>query len=77
MQAADLGARLLAERAGVEAALTAVARGPAAEYVNVTGMRTAWQALQHNAGTQETIRAVTILMRGLHAGLFVNATMGA
>jgi asparagine synthase (glutamine-hydrolysing) len=71
-QAADLVPRLRNSAEDVERALAEIEGGPAAEYVSVPAMREAW----HRARTEDTpeafLLAVTILTRGIMAGLFVN-----
>lgn len=72
LQAADLAPRLRACAAEVEEALDELARGPAAEYVHVAHMRRAWRVIQTQDIPEVYIKAVSILTRGIMAGLFVN-----
>jgi asparagine synthase (glutamine-hydrolysing) len=73
LQAADLVQRLRRCGDEVEAALAELARGPAADYVDVAYMRECWRAIGRE-DTPETHRlAVSILTRGTMAGLFANA----
>jgi asparagine synthase (glutamine-hydrolysing) len=71
-QAADLVPRLRACAAEVEMTLDQLGRGPAAAYVDVSHMREVWRMIQIR-DTPEAFRScVTILTRGMMAGLFVN-----
>ncbi len=76
-QAGDLVPRLRACAAEVETVLAEIERGPAARYINAPHLRRAWQLIQ----TQDTLEAlrqsVTVLTRGIMAGLFVNGLTGA
>ncbi|MFZ4859319.1 MAG: asparagine synthetase B family protein [Desulfuromonadaceae bacterium] len=71
-QAGDLVPRLRACAEEVETALDELALGPAAEYVDVMYMRQAWQTIRAEDTNVAFIKAVTILTRGIMAGLFVN-----
>jgi len=71
-QAGDLVPRLRACAGEVDAALDELALGPAAEYVDVSYMREVW-AMVKTKDTPETFRkSVTVLTRGIMAGLWVN-----
>ncbi len=71
-QGADLVLRLRNSAAAVEGALAEIEGGPAAEYVSVPAMRNVWDKVRME-DTPETFRiAVTVLTRGIMAGLFVN-----
>jgi len=71
-QAADLGFRLLRAAAEVEAALDEIAASRLArEYLGVERMRSVWKALQQDVNAVTTHQAVTILTRGIMAGLFL------
>ncbi len=72
-QAADLVPRLRACADEVEQALSEVADGPAAAYVDVANMRAVWNMVQNEDTPLAFIRAITVLTRGLMAGLHVNA----
>ncbi len=71
-QAGDLVPRLRASAAEVEAVLIELARGPAAEYVDVAHMRRVWREIQTRDTPESFRKAVSILTRGMMAGLFVN-----
>jgi asparagine synthase (glutamine-hydrolysing) len=75
-QAADLVPRLRATAWEVEQALDECARGPAAEYVDVPYMRETWQYIQTHDTPEAFRKAVTILTRGVMAGLWVNRFYG-
>jgi asparagine synthase (glutamine-hydrolysing) len=76
-QAADLVPRLRACSGEVEAALDELAKGPAADYLDVTYMRKVWQLVQHEDTPAAFHKAVTVLTRGIMGGLHVNAVAGA
>jgi asparagine synthase (glutamine-hydrolysing) len=71
-QAADLVPRLRAEAEEIEKALQELARGPAAEYVDLPHLHEVWQRTR----TQNTPAAVhwaaAVLTKGIMVGLFVN-----
>ena len=69
-QAADLGQRLCEVGAAVDQALDQVAQSEAANYLDLPKMRAVWQAIQAERSLATTQKAVTILLRGLNAGLF-------
>jgi asparagine synthase (glutamine-hydrolysing) len=71
-QSADIVPRLRACAGEVEAALDELATGPAAAYVNVPQMRAVWTLIQTNDTQEAYYQAVTILTRGIMAGLWVN-----
>ena len=72
-QAADLAYRLQSCAAQVEAALATAAIGPAGDYVHLDRMRAVWQAVrEHPEAPGNTQRAVSILLRGLMAALWLN-----
>ncbi len=71
-QAGDLVPRLRACANEVEVALDELARGPAAAYVDVPYMRQVWQTIQTQDTPEAFHKAITILTRGIMAGLFVN-----
>ncbi len=72
-QAADLVPRLRACAGEVEHALSDVAGGPAAAYLDVDNMRAAWTLVRREDSALAFTRAVTVLTRGLMAGLHINA----
>ena len=72
LQSADLVLRLRACASEVDTALDELARGPAAAYVNVPYMREVWQMIRTEDTPEVHRKAVTILTRGIMAGLFVN-----
>ncbi len=71
-QAGDLVPRLRACAGEVETALDELAHGPAAAYVDVPYMRNVWQLVQTQDTPEAFHKAITILTRGIMAGLFVN-----
>ena len=71
-QAADLVPRLRASASEVEATLSELAKGPAAEYVDVPYMWEVWQMIQTKDTPEAYIKSVAVLTRGIMAGLFVN-----
>jgi len=56
----------------VEAVLDELARGPAAEYVDVGYMRQVWSLAQTEDTHESFLRTSMVLPRGIMAGLFVN-----
>jgi asparagine synthase (glutamine-hydrolysing) len=73
LQASDLVPRLRACAPEVEQALNEVAAGPAVDYLDVGNMRGVWEAIRREDTPGAYNRAVTVLTRGLMAGLHVNA----
>jgi asparagine synthase (glutamine-hydrolysing) len=72
VQAGDLVPRLRACAPEVEIALNEIAQGPAAEYVDVSYMRTIWHMNQTENTSNSYLKAITVLTRGIMAGLLVN-----
>jgi asparagine synthase (glutamine-hydrolysing) len=71
-QAADLGYRLLNSASEVEAALAEIAASPLApEYVSLPRIRAVWDDLRQGVDARSTHQSVTILTRGIMAGLFL------
>jgi asparagine synthase (glutamine-hydrolysing) len=71
-QAADVALRLLDHRGEMEAALRGLESTPAvAEYLDLTALRAAWQALQAQVTPQTAQQARGLLLRGVMAGLFL------
>lgn len=77
VQAGDLVPRLRACAAEVEMALAELAQGPAAAYLDVPYMRQVWQMIQTEDTPEAHRKAVTVLTRGIMAGLFVNEFYGS
>jgi asparagine synthase (glutamine-hydrolysing) len=75
-QAGDIVPRLRASASEVEAALTELAGGPAADYVDVSHMREVWRTIQTQATPEAFRNSITVLTRGIMAGLFVNQRCG-
>ena len=75
-QAADLVPRLRASALEVEHTLDEIANGPASEYLNIAHMRDTWLYIQQNNTPDAYNKAVSILTRGIMAGLFVNRFHG-
>ena len=71
-QAADLVLRLRASAAEVDSALDELAKGPAAEYVDIEKMQQTWKMVQTEDTVEAFRRSATVLMRGIMAGLCVN-----
>lgn len=71
-QAADLGFRLQKSANEVETVLAQIQSAPASDYVNVARMRQVWDDIQKGPDLLSTHRAVTILLRGTSAGLYLN-----
>jgi asparagine synthase (glutamine-hydrolysing) len=75
LQAADLVTRLRSCAGEVDDALDELQAGPATAYLDVARMRASWRAIQRE-DTVDTYRmAVSILTRGIMAGLHVNAVV--
>ena len=71
-QAGDLVPRLRASAGEVNAALEELARGPAAEYVDVPYMRKVWEIVQTQDTPKAFHKSASVLTRGIMAGLWVN-----
>jgi asparagine synthase (glutamine-hydrolysing) len=71
-QAGDIVPRLRACAAEVETALDELAQGPAAAYVHVPYLRQVWQLVQTDDTPEAFHKAVSVLTRGIMAGLWVN-----
>ena len=71
-QAADIAFRLQKSANEVEHVLEDLQSGPVAEYLNLRRMRQAWVDVQQDPGPHSTHRAVTILLRGISAGIFLD-----
>ena len=70
LQAADVGSRLLDSAAEVDQTLEQLESSLfVQQYLDTARMRRVWQALQQQVGPQTTHATVTILMRGMMAGL--------
>jgi asparagine synthase (glutamine-hydrolysing) len=73
LQAADLVARLRHRPGEVDDALDEVGEGPAADYLDIAHMRDCWGTIQREDTPDSHRMAVSILTRGIMAGLFANA----
>ncbi|MBI4869770.1 MAG: asparagine synthetase B [Candidatus Wallbacteria bacterium] len=71
-QSGDLVPRLRTYAHEVEAALEEVSCGPAAEYLDLAHMRDVWRIVLCEDTPRAFLGAVSVLTRGLMAGLFVN-----
>ncbi len=71
-QAGDLVPRLRAAATDVEAALDELAKGPAAGYLDVVYMREVWRTIEQRDTPDAFHKCITVLTRGIMAGLFVN-----
>jgi asparagine synthase (glutamine-hydrolysing) len=76
VQAADLVPRLRACAGEVEDALDEIASGPAAAYLDLGNMRAGWEMAQREDTPLALSRSVSVLTRGIMAGLHVNAVAG-
>lgn len=72
VQAADLVLRLRACSAEVADAIDVIARGPAAGYVDPMRLEAAWRLLSTEDTPEAYSLAVSVLTRGIMAGLFVD-----
>ena len=75
-QAGDLVPRLRASSDEVETALVEIETGPAAAYLDVPNMRRVWGMVQTEDTMEAFHKTVTVLTRGIMAGLFVNQFFG-
>ena len=71
VQAADIVQRLRASAGEVNETLDELARGPAAEYLDVPYMGEVWKVI-HTGVPREAFRRAALFMRGIMAGLWVN-----
>lgn len=71
-QAGDLVPRLRVSAHEVEEALSAIECGAGSEYVDIERMRKVWSSIQREDSPESFRTAVTVLTRGIMAGLFVN-----
>jgi asparagine synthase (glutamine-hydrolysing) len=71
-QAGDIVPRLRACAAEVETALDELAHGPAAAYVHLPYLHQVWQLVQTDDTPEAFHKAVSVLTRGIMAGLWVN-----
>lgn len=73
-QAADLGYRLLHSASEMDKALAELSASEwVMRYLDVERMRVVWAGLQAEVNAETTHRAVTILLRGLMAGMFLTS----
>jgi len=72
VQAADMVPRLRSCANEVEDVLNEIMRGPASEYVDVPYMRAVWKIIQTEDTNEAFVKSITVLTRGIMAGLFVN-----
>lgn len=71
-QAADLVPRLRECASEIEGALDELRHGPAAYYIDVDHMLRVWHIIKTKDTHESFIKSMTILTRGIMAGLFVN-----
>jgi len=71
-QAGDLVPRLRACAAEVETALAEIETGPARQYLDAPYMRQVWEMVQTEDTPEVFRKSITILTRGIMAGLWVN-----
>jgi asparagine synthase (glutamine-hydrolysing) len=71
-QAGDIVPRLRQAAGDVESALAEIEGGPAREYVSVPAMRSAWNKVRTEDSPAAFSVAISVLTRGVMAGLFVN-----
>jgi asparagine synthase (glutamine-hydrolysing) len=72
-QGADTASRLRADAAGCAAALEELARGRAAEYVDVYYLKTFWATIQRKDSPEFGYLTDAVLLRGIIHGLWINA----
>jgi len=75
-QACDLVPRLRASAHEIEAAFHELSSGPSAAYLDIIYMKKVWEMIQGNDSPEAYVKAVTVLTRGIMAGLFVNRFYG-
>lgn len=75
-QACDLVYRLRSSAKEVDSVLSELSAGAAAAYVDLPRMQQTWQLIQRQETLETHIKSVTILTRGIMAGLFVNKFYG-
>jgi asparagine synthase (glutamine-hydrolysing) len=73
VQAADVVPRLRATAGEVEGALEEISNGPAAAYLDIPHMRGTWNTIKRDDTPDAFRKAVTVLTRGIMAGLYVNS----
>jgi asparagine synthase (glutamine-hydrolysing) len=73
VQAADVVPRLRGTADEVEVTLDELAGGRAAEYLDVPYMRETWKLIQRDDTPESFRKAGNVLLRGVMAGLCVNA----
>ena len=71
-QAADLVPRLRQYALDVDEALAEVEAGAAAAYLDTRYMREVWRMVQREDTSEALLKSVTVLTRGIMAGLYVN-----
>jgi asparagine synthase (glutamine-hydrolysing) len=77
-QAADLCHRLIASKPEVEQTLSEIgASSLAQQYLNLERMRQVWALMQRHVDYESTHQTLTILARGIMAGLFLVSLEGA
>lgn len=76
LQAADFVLRLRGAKEEVESVLDDLQHGPSAAYVDVPAMRATWRTVQDGDGYPALVAAMTVLGRGIMAGLHVNDLIG-
>lgn len=76
-QSGDLIPRLRACAGEVETALNELVQGPASAYVNVPYMRKVWAMVRTDDTPEAFHKSITVLSRGIMAGLWVNRFFNA
>ncbi len=69
-QAADIGQRLIQSRNEVDKLLVTLNSSKAIGYIDLTKIEDVWTQLQQKINPQNTNQTVSILMRGLNAGMY-------
>jgi asparagine synthase (glutamine-hydrolysing) len=69
-QAADIGQRLVQTRSEVEQLLDKLNQPEVKNYIDLTKLEAVWTRLQQAINQHNTRQAVSILLRGLNAGMF-------
>jgi asparagine synthase (glutamine-hydrolysing) len=72
VQAADLVTRLRLSAAEVDATLHELTIGPSSAYIDVLYMKMVWQQILTEDSMETYSKSISILTRGIMAGLFVN-----
>ena len=72
LQSADIVHRLRQDAPAMEVTLDELAKGQAADYLNLPNLRQAWTYIQQHDDVKAYRDALVILLRGMMAGLFIH-----